>query len=534
MNFSGTINSDFMKLAGIPVDKRANLVNFAATDFLSFRDNFLDYVRAVYPDDYQYFVESDLGIMIIELVAYMGATLSMKADMLANENFLATARQRKSVKKLLELIGIRMRGPVSSAADAKLTFDEDFTGSEDTLNISPENRVISTTSPEDGAVLTFTLYKVVNGLADIANNTGNLLLNCQNESSNPLGPRNVFEGLVIQEGALVTDSGQFAATEAQKAIKLSQSPVVEGSIEVFVNSNEANAAGAYTEVDNIYFASGSSDRIFEVAYDEDYAATIVFGDGTVGVSPDDTSNYFVSYRVGGGTRGNISKDSLNYDIKADKAGVDVIGTLQNPEPASGGQNAETLEHAKRYAPLKFRSQDRLVTLEDYATFANTYIGSFGSAGKATAVTRKAYSSANVVDIYVLEKASDTQLQKATTNFKTSLLEAMATKKMATDDIVIVDGLIRTLDLVTTVKVDREQEANQEAIKTKVRNTILTFMNVDNQEFGQDVLVADLNRAVFEVDEVRYSTLDNVDQDITIDFNEIAQINNVTINLEFLD
>ena len=534
MNFSGTINSDFMKLAGIPVDKRANLVNFAATDFLTFRDNFLDYVRAVYPDDYQYFVESDLGIMIIELVAYMGATLSMKADMLANENFLATARQRKSVKKLLELIGIRMRGPVSAAADAKLVFDEDFTGLTDTITIAPENRVITTTSPEDGAALTFTLYKVVNGLVDLANDTGNILLSLENESSNPDAARNVFENLAIQEGALVTDSGQFAATEAQKRIPLTQSPVVEGSVQVFVNSNEANAAGAYTEVDNIYFASGSSDRIFELEYDENYAATVVFGDGTVGVSPDDTSNYFVTYRVGGGTRGNISKDSLNYDIVSDRGGVQALGTLQNPQPATGGQNAETLEHAKRYAPLKFRSQDRLVTLEDYATFANTYIGNFGTAGKATAVTRKAYSSANVVDIYVLEKASDFQLQKATTNFKTSLLDAMASKKMATDDIVVVDGLIRTLDLVTTVKVDREQEANQEAIKTKVRNAILNFMSVDNQEFGQDVLVADLNRAIFEVDEVRYSTLDNVGQDITIDFNEIAQINNVTINLEFLD
>ena len=533
MNFSGTINSDFMKLANIPVDKRPNLINFAATDFLSLRDNLLDYVRAVYPDDYQYFVESDLGIMLIELVSYMGATLSMKADMLANENFLSTARQRKSVKKLLELIGIRMRGPVSSAADVKLTFDSDFTGQTGSVTLGPAQRVITTTSPEDGAALTFTLYKVVNGLVDLANDTGNLLLDVENESTNSDGARNVFENLVIQEGALVTDSGQFAATEAQKRIPLTQSPVVEGSIQVFVNSNEANAAGAYTEVDSVYFASGSSDKIFEIEYDDNYAATVVFGDGSVGVSPDDTASYFVTYRVGGGTRGNIAKNSLNYTITGDKGG-EVEGTLQNPQPATGGQNAETLEQAKRFAPLKFRAQDRLVTLEDYTTFASTFISDFGTAGKATAATRKAYSSANIVDIYVLEKASDTQLQKASTSFKTSLLQAMSAKKMATDDLVVVDGLIRTLDLVTTVKVDREQEANQEAVKTKVRNAILNFMSVDRQEFGQDVLVADLNRAIFEVDEVRYSTLDNVGQDITIDFNEIAQINNVTINIEFLD
>ena len=97
MNFSGTIASDFMKLAEVPVVKRPSLINFAATDFLTLRNSLIDYAKAVYPRDYKYFVESDLGMMFLELVAYMGSVMSMKADMLANENFLATATQRPSV-----------------------------------------------------------------------------------------------------------------------------------------------------------------------------------------------------------------------------------------------------------------------------------------------------------------------------------------------------------------------------------------------------------------------------------------------------
>ncbi len=103
MNFSGTIASDFMKLANIPVNKRPSLINFAATDFLTLRNSLIDYAKAVYPRDYKYFVESDLGMMFIELVAYMGSVMSMKADMLANENFLATANQRASVKKIITI-----------------------------------------------------------------------------------------------------------------------------------------------------------------------------------------------------------------------------------------------------------------------------------------------------------------------------------------------------------------------------------------------------------------------------------------------
>jgi len=83
----------------------------------------------------------------------------MKADMLANENFLATATQRPSVKKLLQLIGIRMKGPLSSAADVKITSDTTVPDGR-SLDITASNRTIETTSPEDGGALTFTLYKV--------------------------------------------------------------------------------------------------------------------------------------------------------------------------------------------------------------------------------------------------------------------------------------------------------------------------------------------------------------------------------------
>jgi len=520
-----------MKLAQVPILKRPSLINFAATDFVTLRNSLIAYAKAVYPRDYKYFVESDLGMMFLELVAYMGAVMSMKADMLANENFLATANQRASVKKLLELIGIRMKGPLSSAADAKITATQEVAT---TLVIGAANRTIETISPEDGGAVTFTLYKVVNGLVDTVNSTGQITLNNSEGQGTPV---TVFENLVLQEGALVQDSGSFAATEGVKTIKLTKGPVVEGSVQVFTEGPDSTKNGAFVEVPNIYFASGSSDKIFEVVYDDAFNATVVFGDGSVGVSPDDTSDYTVFYRVGGGTRGNIAKDSINNSITARITGgspTEDILSITNISKGTGGSNAETLDHAKRYAPLNFRRQDRLVTLEDYSVFSNTFISTFGTVGKAAAATRKAYSSANVIDIYILEKASDLQLQRATTNFKTQLLDAINNKKMATDDVVIVDGLIRTLDLVTTIRIDREEEENQDQIKAKVRDKILTYMNVDNREFGEDFSVAEMNRQIFEVDEVRYSTIDNVKEDITIDFNEIIQLNNLTINIELLD
>lgn len=530
MNFSGTLASDFMKLAEIPLYKRASLINFAATDFVSLRTSLINYIKSVYPLEYTYFAQSDLGMMFVELVAYMGSVLSMKADMLANENFFSTARQRSSVKKLLELIGIRMRGPLSAGADARIVFNNSLAGEEYFL-LSPANRIINILSPQDGGAVTYTLYKVVNGFVDKMNSTGNILLHA-NESDN--SPTNtVYSNLVFQEGVLVADNGSFAATEGIKTIKLSQAPVVEGSVQVFITSPDANVSGVYTEVDNLYFASGSSDKIFELVYDTDYRATIVFGDNTVGISPDDTASYLVNYRIGGGSRGNLLPHVINASIAGLVDSTQVLGTITNTSPATGGSNAETVEHAKQWGPLTFARQNRLVTLVDYEVFVNTFISTFGTIGKATAVTRKAYSSANIIDIYVLEKASDFQLQKATPTFKTQLLGAINKQKMATDEIVVADGLIRTLDLVTTIHIDEEDEAYQDQITAKVRNKILQYMSVDNRQFGQSLIISELNRQIFEIDEVRYSTIDNLDQNILIDFNEIIQLNNLTLNVSLL-
>lgn len=521
------LTSDFMKLVQIPGTKKPTYIDFTATDFVTMRASLIDYIKAVYPLDYTHFVESDLGMMFIELVAYMGAVNSMKADMLANENFLATAKNRTSVKKLFELIGVRMKGPLSAAADAKITLDTSTTG----YVIGPEARVINITSPEDGAPLTFTIYKVINGLVADANAAASVIL-VSSEAIN--AALTVYTNIVLQEGALVVDSGNFISTEGVKSVKLSQSPVVEGSVEVVITSQNTAIAGAYNSVDSLFFASSTSDKVFEVVYDENYAATVVFGDNVNGVSPEQNAAYTIIYRVGGGSRGNITSNYINSTVAGSDGVTTINSTITNTSVATGGSNAETVEHAKKWAPLTFSRQNRCVTLADYTVWANNYISTYGTVGKAIAATRKAYCSANIIDIYVLEKASDLQLQKATSEFKSQLLTAVQTQKMVTDEIVVVDGLIRTLDLVINVRVDKELEKHEEVVKNKVRDKVLTYMNVDNIDFGQALILADLNRSIFELDEVRYSSVDNLSDNITVDFNEIIQLNNLTIVLSYLD
>ena len=536
MSFSGTVNSDFLKLVKFPEDRKSALIDFAGDDFDSIRLNLIRYIQAVFPLDYTNFVESDLGMMLVDLVAYVGAMTSMKADLLANENFIRTAKNRNNVKKLLELIGIRMKGPISAAANALLTFQTSpYVGDSDELVIPFSNRVISITSPEDGASLSFTLYKVVNGVVDLLNSNASIILRENEGVGGEVGvPGTVtaHDNLVLLEGALARKTGTFGASNGIKLVNLDSSPVVEGSIQVYIEGSPSTS-GVYTQVDNIYFASGASSKVFQVISDDDFRATVAFGDGLIGTSPAPGDEYTIVYRVGGGARGNINAEIINAPITAtniNQGNATVNGTIENSTKATGGSDAETVEHAKRYGPLTFRRQDRVVTLHDFISFANSFISSYGSIGKAVASTRRAYSSANIIDLYVLEKASDTQLRKATPTFKKEMLDAIEPKKMLTDEIIIVDGLIRTIDLIVTARIDREIKANEETIKLKIRDAILSYFNVDNRLFGQEMNPQEIAREIFNIPEVRYATIDNFPETVKVDFNEIIQLNNLTINL----
>lgn len=536
MSFSGTANSDFMKLGSIPNRKKVEYIDYAGTDFFSLRDNLISYIKAVYPEDYQNFSESDLGMMLIEVVSYMGSVLSLKGDMLANENYLRTVKNRSNLKKLLELVGVDMKGPLAAGAGARLTNTENPTAENFPFSLVSANRTIAITSKEDGAPVNYTIYKVVNNaIEDIQNPNADLVFN-QSEVANggATGTSSIFENAALLEGSFAVQKGTFDTLEGNKRVALTNSPIVEGSVQVYVTTEDedSDANGSYTQVERLYSASGSTDRVFQVVYDDDYAATVLFGDNALGISPPAGSEFTISYRVGGGSRGNIGQGIINVEatLGASTPRENKTFTLENRTPATGGAEAETAEHAKKYAPYTFKRQDRVVTLEDFIAIGNTFRSKQGTIGKTTAAVRDAFSSGNVIDMYVLEKADDLRLQKASTTFKKELLEEVEPKKMLTDEVVVVDGLIRTLDIVMTVRIDRELNNAQQQIEQEVAEKIREHFNIDNADFGQPFIASELNRKVFRLPNIRYATIDNLPEITEVDFNEIIQLNNFTINI----
>jgi hypothetical protein len=518
--------SDFQKLidSGDSYTNKKDLIDYAATDFLSLRDSLISYMKAVYPTDYQNFSESDYGMMFTELVAYMGAVMSFKADALANESYLSTAQNRRNVKKLLQLIGISLKGPTSAGANAKLTLDDAETGD---FYIDAEDRTFSLPSPFDGAPLQYTLYKTRNGKIEGLNTNQSRLDFSVSESDGTTGLE--WTNLALLEGTLIEEVGVFNSTEVFKTISLTENPVTENSVQVFV-VDSGELGGAYTQVANVLSASGPSDRIFDVMYDDSFNATVRFGDGVVGASPPNDSAYRILYRVGGGLRGNLLGSTINTPLSISTG---INGTITNTSQATGGLDAETINSAKKYGPLVFKQQDRLVTLQDFRSYVSRYSSPTGGQAIGTATTRKAYSSANIIDLYVLQKATATQLQRATVEYKVNLLNDLKTYKMLTDEVNVVDGLIRTVDLVLTVYCDEAFRDLEESIKISVASLVGNYFSYSNLGFGDVFSPQVLNRLIYDITEVRYSTINNIEDTIVPQYNEVIQLNNLTTNIQFV-
>ena len=66
-----TAATDFIKKVNLDDNRKLQEIDFAASDFLSLKDALISYIQAVYPLDYQNFNESDLGMVLVELVDYM-------------------------------------------------------------------------------------------------------------------------------------------------------------------------------------------------------------------------------------------------------------------------------------------------------------------------------------------------------------------------------------------------------------------------------------------------------------------------------
>lgn len=155
---------------------------------------------------------------------------------------------------------------------------------------------------------------------------------------------------------------------ADQSCALSNSPVIEGSVDVTVDGD------AWEQVDD-FISSDSGDQHYIVRIDSDSVATVTFGDGVNGkVATSGTNNILATYRVGGSEDGNVGSGQITVN----RTGLSRVRQVTNPRscsgwvPQEGSGGDEALARLKRDGVADLRTLNRAVAPQDFEHLASRW------------------------------------------------------------------------------------------------------------------------------------------------------------------
>jgi hypothetical protein len=99
-------------------------INYLAKDYASFRELILDRMALLLPD-WRERSAADLGITLVELLAYAGDYLSYQQDAVATEAYLGTARKRVSLRRHARLVDYFVHDGTNARVWVQLTLATD-------------------------------------------------------------------------------------------------------------------------------------------------------------------------------------------------------------------------------------------------------------------------------------------------------------------------------------------------------------------------------------------------------------------------
>ena len=119
------------------------------------------------------------------------------------------------------------------------------------------------------------------------------------------------------------------------------------------------------------YGHGPRDRLYITRRDNDGKTIVQFGDGaTGGRLPSGQDNVRALYRKGIGLEGLVKAGQLSLLLTRPLG----VKAATNPLDATGAQDPEQLDNARRNAPLTVLTLDRTVSLQDYEDFARAFAG----------------------------------------------------------------------------------------------------------------------------------------------------------------
>lgn len=456
----------------MPVDRP--ITDYTNRDYASLVASMLDLAALKLPE-WTDRSENDLGRLLIELFAYTGDVLLYYQDRIANEAFLATAIERRSIIDLLALIGYTLATPAPASAELTLSIAND---APTPIRIEVGARFATQAIPGKPAIEF--IYLPVTGSA--------LEVPRDGSQNPPIIPTNIT---VINASRVENEVLGVSTGEANQSFRLTQRPVLlprDPDSQDYLQV-EVNPGGGFERWQRrgTLLYSLSRDAHFTVAVNDSDEAELLFGDGRYGRIPPLGSTIRATYLIGGGASGNVGANTITVV----KGGVSASATVTNPQAASGGADRESIENARRQAPRVFRSMQRAVTAEDYIALAENVPG----VARAIAVAR----AWNYVDLYVVA-AGNLDL---TDELRSQLLRYFEERRMVTTLLSVRSPIFVTID-IAIIELGVDPTFYREDVQQRVEEALAALFEIDRLEFAQPFYLSKLYEAIEEVPGVAFA------------------------------
>ena len=332
------------------------LLNFTGLDFDQIKTTLKDYLKSN-SDFTDYDFEGSNLSTILNVLAYNTYITSYNANMVSNEIFIDSATLRENVVSLARNIGYLPRS--RKAARTKVNFFCDIS------SVSPtpptvtlkKGAVVSTSKQFNGQSFMFgiTEDKSVSVVDGIAN----------------------FDEVEVYEGSVVEQSFEYSSRNPFNRFLLSNAGIDLDTLKVTVKpSPNSSISLTYTRQDDLFDSNSGStitgtSPIYFINEIEDENYEIIFGDGIFGKKLEDGNVIEVSYIKTAGESGNgiasfAFSGKLVYTRNNSTSNVTSgISLVTANDASSGGQEIESTESVKKYAPQVYATQNRALTANDY-------------------------------------------------------------------------------------------------------------------------------------------------------------------------
>jgi hypothetical protein len=464
--------------------KQANgrtVIDYMARDAGSFLRSMRELIPQKLPEWTDYESEADFGNVLLELFAHMGDILSYYQDRVANESFLGTAQERRSVIQHLRLIGYTLSTAAPASAILRLSIPTTVT---DVITIRRGDAFATRGEKEKPSVrFEYTREQP-------------LTINCATLPGDPATNRKFFVGIPVEEGRLIkeeilgtspgTPNQRYTLTHAKMILRsLGRGQTVNRDVILITELGQTKDEWVLRE--SLAF-SREGQKDFAIEIDEDDRATVMFGDGILGAIPASGSIIKASYRVGGGPQGNVSPDTIQTIIDAPQLAL-LGAEVANQSAATGGAERESIEHAVAHAPQVFRSLKRAVTAQDYEALALDFKG----VGKVLAEG----TSWNVVTLYVAPSGGGHVSDVVEAN----LLAYFEDKRPISTIIEIED--VDYVPIYATAEIGVKSYYNRDDVKEQVQQAVGKLLAFENVDFQQTVYLSKFYEAIEAIDGVAF-------------------------------